>query len=186
MEVTLANSAVVAKTYSGVSRRLAAYVLDCGLLFLGLVLVQTILFFLNPIVSMLRRGLQPTPTQLHLWVFATATVPFLLYFAFILRSAARATVGMRMLKLKVADISGGRVGFGQSLLRSAVMLIPFELNHTVMFHLGPRNAPPAAAFFIGIAAVWAMIAVYIASILLTRRHQSVHDLVAGTVVQRVG
>jgi uncharacterized RDD family membrane protein YckC len=60
------------------------------------------------------------------------------------------------------------------------------LNHAVMFYLAPRNAPPTPDFFIGIAAVWLVIAVYIASILLTRRHQSVHDLVAGTVVQRVG
>ena len=66
------------------------------------------------------------------------------------------------------------------------MLIPFELNHAVMFYLAPRNAPPALSFFIGIAAVWAVIAVYIVSILLTRHRQSVHDLVAGTVVQRVG
>ena len=185
MEVTLADATVVAKAYGGVLRRLGAYVLDCGLCLLGLVGLQAILFLVNPIIFMLRRGLQPTPTQIHLWVFATATVPFLLYFAFTLQSSRRATVGMRMLKLRVADISGGRVGFGQSLLRSAVMMIPFELNHAVMFHLAPGNAAPPPAFFMGIAAVWAMIAVYIASMLLTRRHQSLHDLVAGTVVQRV-
>jgi uncharacterized RDD family membrane protein YckC len=186
MEATLANASVVKSAYGGVLRRLGAYTLDCGLLLIGLVVLQAILFVVNPLIPILRRGLQPAPTQLHLWVFATATIPFLLYFALTLRSSRQATLGMRMLKLKVADVSGGRIGFGQSLLRSAVMLIPFELNHAVMFYLAPRNAPPAPAFFIGIAAVWTVIAIYIASMLLSRQRQSVHDLVAGTVVQRVG
>jgi uncharacterized RDD family membrane protein YckC len=186
MEATLTNADVVESPYGGGLRRLGAYILDCGLLLIGLVVLQGILLVVNPLIPILRSGLQPAPTQLHLWVFATATIPFLLYFALTLRSFRQATVGMRVLKLKVADVSGGRIGFGQSLLRSAVMLIPLELNHAVMFHLAPRNAPPPPAFFIGIAAVWAVIAVYIATMLLTRRHQSVHDLVAGTMVQRVG
>ena len=185
MEATLANAGVVESAYGGVLRRLGAYTLDCGLLLIGLVVLQAILFVVNPLIPILSRGLQPAPTQLHLWVFATATIPFLLYFALTLRSYRQATVGMRLLKLKVADVSGGRIGFGQSLLRSAVMLIPLELNHAVVFHLAPRNAPPPPAFFVGIATVWAVIAVYIATMLLTRRRQSAHDLVARTVVQRV-
>lgn len=186
MKGTLANAGVVEKAYGGVLRRLGAYALDCGLLFVGLVVLQAILFVVNPLIASLRAGQQPTPVQIHLWVFATATIPFLLYFALTLRSSRQATVGMRLRKLKVADVRGGRIGFRQSLLRSTVMLIPFELNHAVMFYLAPRNAPPPPAFFVGIATVWAVIAVYIATMLLTRRRQSVHDLVARTVVQRVG
>jgi uncharacterized RDD family membrane protein YckC len=186
MEVGVTDVGLMETKYSGVLPRLIAYVLDCSLLFMGLVVLQAILFVINPLLPILRSGGQPTPTQIHLWVFATATLPFLLYFALTIGSSRQATVGMRLLKLKVADVSGERIGFGKSLLRSAVMLIPFELNHAVMFHLAPRNAPPQAAFFIGIAAIWVVIAIYIAAILLTRRRQSVHDLVASTVVQRVG
>jgi uncharacterized RDD family membrane protein YckC len=186
MEATLANAGVVEKAYGGGLRRLGAYILDCGLLLIGLAVLQAILFVVNPLIPILRSGRQPTPTQLHLWVFVTATIPFLFYFALTLRSSRQATVGMGMLRLKVTDVSGRGIGFGQALLRSAVMLIPLEVNHAVMFHLAPRNAPPPPAFFVGIAAVWALIAVYIATMLLTRRHQSVHDLVAGTVVHRVG
>lgn len=181
----LANAGVVEKAYSGVFRRLSAYALDCGLLFIALLVLQAILYVVNPIVAIIRAGQQPTPTQLHTWVFATASIPFLLYFALILRSSRQASVGMRLLKLKVAAIGGGRIGFGQSLLRSAVMLIPFELNHIVWFHLAPRDAPPSPAFYICLAGFWALIVAYIATILLTRRRQSLHDLVAGTVVQRV-
>jgi uncharacterized RDD family membrane protein YckC len=169
-----------------VLRRMVAYSLDCGFLFFGLLVLQAILFVVNPIAAIMRTSQQPTPTQVHLWVFATASVPFLLYFALMLRSSRQATLGMRLLKLKVVDAGGGRIGFWQSLLRSAVMLIPFELNHAVMFYLGPRNAPPRPPFFIGLAVCWALIAAYIVTMLLTRRRQSVHDLLAGTVVQRVG
>lgn len=139
-------------------------------------MLQSILYVVNPIVAGMRAGHQPAPTQVHMWVFGTASIPFLLYFALILRSSRQATVGIRLLKLKVFSIGGGRIGLGQALLRSAVMLIPFELNHAVMFHLAPRD-PPLPAFYVGLAAVWTLILVYIATIVLTRRCQSVHDLV---------
>lgn len=184
MEATLAEH-LIDKTYSGVPRRIAAYSLDCAFLLIALVILQLILVFVNPIVAIIRGGQQPTPTQVHLWVLATATVPFLLYFALTLHSSRQSTVGMRLFKLRVEDKNGGRIGLGQALLRSAVMLIPFELNHTFMFHLGPRGGPPSVGFLISIVACWIVIAIYIASMLWTERHQSVHDLVAGTVVYQL-
>ena len=185
MDVPLANRSIVRSAYGGVLRRLVAYSVDCGLLFFGLLVLQAILFGVNPMVALMRTGQQFTPTQLHLWVFATVSTPSLLYFALMLRSSRQATLGMRLLKLKVADAGGGQIGFGQSLLRSAVMLMPFELNHAVMFHLLPSDAPPPPSYFIGLVVCWVLIAAYIATMLLTRRRQSVHDLFAGTVVQRV-
>lgn len=185
METALPKT-FVDKTYSGVSRRIAAYALDCAFLLIALVVLQLVLAFVNPIVAIIRSGRQPTPTQMHLWVFATATVPFLLYFALMLLSSRQATLGMRLLRLRVEDKEGGRIGLGQALLRTAVLLIPFELNHTLMFHLGPRGGPPSVGFYISIGVFWIVIAIYIASMLWTQRHQSVHDLVAGTVVYRLG
>jgi uncharacterized RDD family membrane protein YckC len=185
MDATPSNAKISTSAYGGVLHRLVAYSVDCGLLFFGLLVLQSILFVVNPLAAIMRTGRQPSPNQFHLWVFATASVPFLFYFALMLRSSRQATLGMRLLKLKVVDAGGGRIGFWQSLLRSAVMLIPFELNHALIFHLGPRNAPPRPPFFIGLAVVWGLIAAYIVTILLTRRRQSVHDLLAGTVVQRL-
>ena len=129
MDTTVANANASRSAYGSVMRRLVAYGLDCGLLWLGLLVLQAILYVVNPIFAMMRTGRQPTPTHLHLWVFVTASIPFLLYFAMMLRTSRQATLGMRLLKLKVADADGVRIGFGQSLLRSAVMLTPFELNH---------------------------------------------------------
>jgi uncharacterized RDD family membrane protein YckC len=186
METALVSDGAGETAYARVLARLGAYLVDCLLLFIGLLAWQAILYAVNPLVPIIRSGRQPTGAQLHLWVFATATIPFLFYFALMLRSARQATFGMRLLKLEVADVGGGRVGFGQAILRSALMLIPFELNHAVMFHLSPRDAPPSTVFWLGYVGVWAVVAVYVAAILLTRRGQSVHDLVAGTVVRRIG
>jgi len=185
MNAAIAFEKVGEKPYARVFARVGAYIIDCVILFVGLIVWQAALYVVNPLIAIFRSGQQPTGTQLQLWVFATATIPFLLCFALMLRSARQATLGMRLLKLKVIDVDGGCIGFGQTLLRSSVMLIPFELNHTVIFHLSPRDVPPSTTFWLGLIGVWTVIAIYIASILLTTRRQSVHDLVAGTAVERI-
>ena len=172
--------------YAGVVARVIAYLVDCLVLFAGLLVWQAALYVFNPIVRAVQSGQQPSSAKLHLWVFATATIPFLFYFALTQSSARQATPGMRLLKLKLISVGGGPVRFGQALLRAAVLLIPFELNHAVMFHLTPRDGqPPTAMFWLGYIIVWALIALYIAAIPLTRRRQSVHDLLTGTAVVAV-
>lgn len=171
------------KLYAGVAARIAAYFIDCLLLFLGVIVLQAALYLVNPIVSIMRSGQVPTNGQVHLWVSTSVTIPCLLYFALMLCSSRQATLGMRLLKLRVGSVEGGRIGFAQALLRSAVLLIPFELNHSVIFHLLPRGAPPSTPFFLGIAGVWVVIAIYVALVILTPRRQSAHDLVARTIVQ---
>ena len=72
-------------------------------------------------------------------------------------------------------------------MRSAVMLVPFEVNHAVMFYLvlPSQGRATSAASWLGLAPA-ALIAAYIVCIWLTRHRQSLHDLAAGTVVQRIG
>ena len=181
MKTAFANE-LIDKKYGGILRRIAAYSIDCVLLLFGVVVLQIILLKINPLIATMRNGQQPTPTQVHLWVFLTATTPFVVYFALFVWSSRRATIGMRLFRLKIEDANGGSVGLGRSFLRSVVMFIPFELNHTVMFHLGPRGGPPSPVFVIGIVLVWVVIAIYIGSILATKQRQSLHDLAAGTVV----
>jgi uncharacterized RDD family membrane protein YckC len=166
-------------------RRLAAYGLDCLLLFAGLLVLQAVLYPINPIVSMRQRGASFSGTQLHLWVFATATMPFLLYFAAMISSSRQATLGMRWLKLRVGDVTGRRVSFARAILRTAVLLLPFELNHTMMFHAAPPpGETPGVLFWAGISTVWVLIAIYLTAAAGSRWGQSIHDRVAGTRVLR--
>jgi uncharacterized RDD family membrane protein YckC len=182
MQETIRETATI-RPYAGVGVRLAAYAIDCCVLFLALLLWQAALFAVNPILALIREGQQPGSVQLHGWVFATATLPFLLYFAFTQSSAHQATFGMRWLNIHVATLQGTRLSFVRALTRSAVMLLPFEINHAVLFHLLPRDgSAPAPAFGIGVSGVWILIAIYVAAAFLTHSRQSIHDLVAGTVV----
>jgi uncharacterized RDD family membrane protein YckC len=166
-------------------RRLSAYALDCLVLFGGLLLLQAALIPVNPILAMQRDGRVFTGAQLHFWVFATATVPFLLYFAFSIASRRQATPAMRWLRMRVDRVEGGAdsISPGRALIRTVVLLLPFELNHTVMFQMPtPPASGPGLASSIGIAVVWILLAIYAGAAVLTRQRQSVHDLVAGTVV----
>jgi uncharacterized RDD family membrane protein YckC len=168
------------------SRRLLAYGVDAVILFAGVLLTQALLatLRLNPLLNLLPRGQFFSGWQLHLWVFATVSVPFWLYYAWQQRSQHGATFGQRLLHLRVTTTDGERLSFRQALARTILMLIPFELNHIVIFYLADFTtaAPPSSAFWVGYAIVWLVIVVYIVTALLTSRQQSIHDLVAGTVV----
>ena len=164
-------------------RRLFAYLTDCLLLFAALLVLQAALYAVNPMVASFRRGDPIDGGQLHLWVSATTTVPFVLYFAWMIASARQATVAMGVFGLRVVDLAGRRVTFPRALLRSAILLVPFELNHTVMFQVSPGPGQQAGPLVLaGIAAVWVLIAIYFATAAVWPRGQSVHDRIAGTVV----
>ena len=166
-----------------VIRRFAAYAIDCIVLLLGLAVLQVVLYPVNPIAAMTRAGQPFTPTQLHVWVFATATLPFLLYFALMIASPRQATVGMRIFRVRVERSKGGRLSVARGMARTAVMLLPFELNHALMFHAAPPSREqPGGVLVFGIAAVWLVLGGYIAAMVISPRRQSLHDLAADTVV----
>jgi uncharacterized RDD family membrane protein YckC len=165
-----------------VLRRLAAYAADCSLLFAGLIVAQLALLPVNPAAAAIREGGAPDPWTLHGWVFATVTLPFWIYFTAFFAAERAATPGMRLFGARVVAFDGSHVSRGRGALRAAVLLIPFEVSHAVLFHLGPRGGRADPAFYQGLAAAWALLAVYLGSCLLDPLRRSVHDRVAGTVV----
>ncbi|MCL4561067.1 MAG: RDD family protein [Chloroflexi bacterium] len=164
-------------------RRIFAFILDAVILFLGVVITQAamLLVGINPVVRQMQAGIAVSGSTLHLWVTATTTLPFILYFAIMHSSGWQATLGKRVMRIKVTTVYNERTSFQRGVLRAVVTLIPFEVNHTIIFNIGYGNPAmvgyliPALVFFYG------LIAAYIASIFLTRRHQSLDDLVSGTV-----
>ena len=169
--------------YGGLLSRIIAYSIDVALLFAVILVTQAILRPVNPLLG----STQPiSGVRQHFWVFATVTLPVLLYFAFCISSSWQATIGMRLLKIKVTGLNEEAIGFGRAVLRSTVMLIPFELNHLVLFYPAPIWKDPKPGFRYGFLIVSALMILYLATVLLTEHHQSVHDLIASTVVRRVG
>jgi len=88
---------------------------------------------------------------------------------------------MRRFGLRLESVSGKPVGFRRALVRTAVMLIPFEVNH---FFLVWANTPEGVPNQLSLqyAVVGTFILAYVFTAAWSQRRQSVHDWVAGTVV----
>lgn len=167
--------------YAGFPRRALAYALDALLLFVAFPLLLGAIFYL---IFYLTIGLEWTRDGFLFWafVFCTVSLPFWLYYSLCESSPRQATIGMRVLRLRVIGVEGERINFGRALLRTVVKLLPFEINHLVMFLPTPIWNDPSQDFRVGFAVVGALIVIYLATMILTRRKQSVHDLAARTIV----
>jgi uncharacterized RDD family membrane protein YckC len=167
--------------YASAIRRLSAYIIDALILFIAF---PTILGAISGFVLYLTIGLDWMENGFLFWlyVFSVVSIPFWLYYSLLESSARQATFGMRLFGLQVTDIEGKRISFGRALLRTIIKLLPFELNHLVLFLPTPIWDEPNPGFRIGFIVVNALIILYFATMFLNRRRQSIHDLVAGTVV----
>ncbi|HEY0115631.1 MAG TPA: RDD family protein [Allosphingosinicella sp.] len=164
--------------------RLFAYAADILLLFAFVVASQGLLLLsgLHPYQDAFGGGAQPAPADLHLWVLASTTLPFAAYFAISFASRRGATLGQRQFGLRVADRNGERLGGGGAVLRALVLLLPFEVNHAVMFHAAPWRGTSEAIFLAGLALVWLLSSLFVALPLLRRDRRSLHDLACGSAV----
>jgi uncharacterized RDD family membrane protein YckC len=97
----------------------------------------------------------------------TMTVPVALYFALTESSRAQASLGKRLLGLRVADDAGQRLPLARSLLRNAIKFVPWECGHAVADHAvasgdgGPAlwlYAPMAVALLVPLWWVGALLA----------------------------
>lgn len=163
-------------------QRILAYLLDVFLLFLLILGVQGGVFLagLNPITTLMEQGVTPAGWQLHLWVFAGVSLPLWAYYTLTQSSAHQATWAMRWLKLQTVSLNGQPVTRPQALLRSVVMLLPFEINHTALFATIPDPAGYITVALITLT--WLMIGGNVLMALWSEKQQTFHDWVAGTTI----
>lgn len=166
------------------ARRLGAYLLDCLILFAGVLVTQGVILALgwNPLAAQVAAGEPVGGAALNGWVFATVTVPCLLYFAGFHAGPRGATPGKRWLGLRVTDAAGARIGLGPALLRAAVTLLPFEWNHVALFYLMPQDGETTLLAWGGIGLTWVMVLGYALCIVIDRKGRSPADWAAGTRV----
>ena len=166
-------------------RRAGGFAIDCLILFVFVVASQAALVSLG-LHPFVRQGAMPVavePAALHAWVFASTTAPFALYFT--IAFVRGRTLGQKVLGIAVRSIDGAKLKTSAALVRSAVLLVPFELNHSIMFHVGPWTDAPPVVFVGGLALVWVLCAIYVALPLVRADGRSMHDLLAGSVVTRM-
>lgn len=135
---------------------------------------------LSPVLS------QADKVRGHAIAFLSLTLPVILYFAIAESSRWQATLGKRLLGVRVETLTGGRVALGRSLARSTIKFLPWEIAHTAIWHVPgqPFVSMPAPINFLGYGVALAGAAVYAAAV-FRGRGRTPYDLVAGTIVVAV-
>jgi RDD family protein len=128
------------------------------------------------------------PASAELTSFMLLVLPVLLYFALLESSRWQATIGKRVMGLRVTTLDDGRVGFLRALLRNALKLIPWELAHTCLWRipgwpLNPQEPPIWVT--LGLVLVWVVVAVYAIGLAISRTGQTPYDHLANVRVERI-
>jgi uncharacterized RDD family membrane protein YckC len=119
----------------------------------------------------------------ELYTLITISFPVWLYFVLTEVSGWQATIGKTWLGLQTIDaVGGGQISVRQSLLRTLVKVLPWEVAHLANNLPVPMWYDPEPGFRAGFILVPVLIILYLVVVILTPNHQSLHDLVAGTLV----
>jgi uncharacterized RDD family membrane protein YckC len=167
--------------YAGFWRRAGAFALDY-LIILGYLLAITLLFALANALFDASEWLFAERIRAQAVAFLLITLPVTLYFAGSESSARQATWGKHCLKLKVAAHDGKRVSFWRALGRTFLKFIPWEISHTLIWEI--YFSPQASSVWInsGFVLVYLLIGLNILTLVRTKTHQTLYDLVIKTYV----
>jgi uncharacterized RDD family membrane protein YckC len=164
-------------------RRGLAYLIDCVLAFGFYVLTQRLIFLPLRRLVLGSDAWFASGIRSELYTLLTISLPIWLYFALTEVSGWQATIGKTLLGLQTIDaVSSGRIVLWQSLLRTAVKMLPWEVAHLANNLPVPMRYDPEPGFRIGFLVSPVLVVLYVALAILTSNHQSLHDLVARTFV----
>jgi uncharacterized RDD family membrane protein YckC len=166
-----------------VARALASRMLDYGVIFGASAGIQTLTAATLGVPSV--DWFVDRSWLLSIWTATTMSVPMWTYNTALVAGPRQATLGHRALGVSVVTLDGQPVSAGRSLLRSAVMLMGWELAHVAMFV--PRNfaTEDAAPWqYVGLVAATAYLMADIVTVVATGGRRSIADLVVGTRLVR--
>lgn len=129
-------------------------------------------------------GLFQNPIAFDFLAFITVVLPFAICSALLEHSSWQGTPGKRFLKIRVVTMAGGKLKLIQSLLRSGLKFLPWQLAHTAVFQilLGPESLQP---LFLGLSILaQGLVVANIIAAFLNKRHQSFYDRISGTWVTK--
>jgi uncharacterized RDD family membrane protein YckC len=167
------------KIYAGFWQRAGAFLWDY-LIIVCYLMIITILF----ILTHASEWLFTNRTQAQLSAFLFVTLPVILYFSILESSAGQATWGKNKTGLKVTDHNGTRIIFARSFVRTLLKFIPWEISHTLIWEISFSPQTDSAFSTIGFIIVYLLMGLNIASLLMTKTHQTIYDLLTGTYVEK--
>ena len=171
------------KSYAGFWQRAKAFALDYFII-LGYLILITLLFL---IVNRFTSGLQwlfASRIQAQATVFLIVTLPVVLYFAIGESSVRQGTWGKQRLGLKITDYKGIKISFWRAFVRTFLKAIPWEISHTLIWEIRFSSQTDPILINYGFALVYVLIDLNIASLIMTKTHQTLYDFLAKTFVTK--
>lgn len=167
--------------FAGVWRRSAAFALDYVVILFYLAVLTVIGLLLNSSFGTMQWVFSDR-VRAQLAGFLLVTLPVALYFSLGESSARKATWGKAKLGIQVTDQSGRRISVWRALARTGLKFVPWELSHTLIWTITFSNAQSPVWVNYGFVLVYGLVGLNLASLALTRRHQTLYDLLARTCV----
>jgi len=169
------------KVYAGFWRRAGAFAFDYVIILFYLAVITLLSLLINSLFSV-NQWLFADRVRAQLTGFLLITLPVTLYFALSESSARQATWGKQRLNLKVADRNGNRIGFWRALGRTLLKFIAWEISHTLIWQIyfSPQMEPGWIDY--GFVLVYLLIGLNIVSLVITKTHQTLYDLLIRTYV----
>jgi uncharacterized RDD family membrane protein YckC len=166
--------------------RLQAFLIDYVVICAYLLLLGLAVYWLaNGPLRLSWPSMVETPAQRDRLAFMTAVLPVIIYFAVQEASVSGATLGKRRMRLRVVNLSGKRLGFGEALVRSAVKFLPWQIAHTCLFHIPgwPLDPQPAPGWVVaGFTLVWIIVLLYLVSLFAAPSRRTLYDRAARSQV----
>jgi len=183
----MADKILTNDQYAGFIKRLKAFGFDYLLIVGYIILLAAGTMAVIKISGFFGLSLRwpENPLLADLMAFVTLVLPVILYFTLQESSSKQSTWGKRKAGIRVVNISGGRLTRGQAFVRSLVKLLPWQIGHTCLFHIpgwpvAITTIPPLVTA--GIILVYLLVGIYIASALISKKHRTPYDWVAGSYV----
>jgi len=136
------------------------------------------------LVGMLRIAFPDAFSEVEYSAFSGSLLISIMYAAFLHASSWQATIGKKMLGMKVVDYSGERISFGRAVGREMVLFLPL-----LIFAIGARMgaAVPVASHIATFVILFVVLIPVIGVMVVgwTKRKQGLHDHIVETLVVRV-
>lgn len=158
-------------------RRAAAFLADVALLFL-------VLGPVGYLVQSLGEIRPETPREVYGILLLNFSVPVWTYFTLCDHGAGGATIGKRLLSLRVRTGAGDRVGIVRALGRTALKMLPWETAHAASFLFPSAIGGFGMASWIGLAISYALSLAWLFVAWRTAGRRSVHDVIVDTRVEQ--
>lgn len=167
--------------YAGFWQRAGAFALDYVIILFYLAAITLLGLLVNSLLSV-NQWLFSERVRAQLTGFLLITLPVSLYFALSESSKRQATWGKWKVGLKVMDYNEERISLSRSLARTGLKFIPWELSHTLIWSIYFSSETNSNLVNYGFALVYVLIGLNLLSLIMTKKHQTIYDLLAKTYV----